>query len=651
VLSNGAPSFVGAAELPASWTLLPDETVLIVRLPGGTAFVDALRAQTKLGAKILGKDRLQKLVDLIGQEDTAARDELTKALARLDLKSDDLGTLFAGEIGYAVVAEPRGDNEPLAVGLAWLEPKGDLAERMVKAIQTLVDDEKGGEHPVRRVDFELAGHAVMHLSFPYFEADPVHFDLGGAQFQPGQQLTPEQIQQFQQAQENAKQHEVGRTNLFVARLGNRVLLANTMAESHRDLLGDDLDHPKAVDWDEVTGVETAKGIFARFLTAHTASAGGATPRMLDTPGLSDALPDGVVLLEVLADPRPLLKMAERADAAGRVVEALGVDALGPIAYRMALDGTLMRSALFVSAPSPRRGLLRLMDQAALPAELPEWAPANVLQVEQISFDLAKLFDQIKEIAITYAGDTAQQVLAQIDQQLNALLQTDLRSLLASLGTTHTILSFPPKAAAAPQANPWAIEARFGLVWKLKDEALWKRLVQFVGNFAQQAGFAEPAEEQGFSGIRIKQQIEGGAFVGRGYLIIGFGAEVCESVMAAIRNPPSGGSALRTSLLYARANELVRHAPSLSYNLADAGSGLKGIRRMFMMILEPQNMMPPILPGGVAARTPEQLAVIEKIKALLPTEDELEGAAGVSVSQTIVNDKGLFNQSVLELPAP
>jgi hypothetical protein len=281
----------------------------------------------------------------------------------------------------------------------------------------------------------------------------------------------------------------------------------------------------------------------------------------------------------------------------------------------------------------------------------------VLQLQRLSFDLAKLFDQIKEIATSQFGDTAQQTFAQIDQQLGSLLQTDLRSLLASLGTTHTVLSFPPKAAAAPaQPNPLGglmnIDARIALVWQLKDEAVWKRLVQFVSNFAQQAGgFIDPADEQGFTGIRVKQQIEGGLFVGRGFLVLGIGSEVCESVMAAIRNPPSGGTALRTSLLYARANELMRHLPALTYSLADTGSGLKGTRQALMMLLEGPQGIVPGLPGMAQARTPEQTAMIEKIKALLPTDEELEGSAGVSVSQTIVNEKGLLNQGVLELPAP
>jgi hypothetical protein len=44
-------------------------------------------------------------------------------------------------------------------------------------------------------------------------------------------------------------------------------------------------------------------------------------------------------------------------------------------------------------------------------------------------------------------------------------------------------------------------------------------------------------------------------------------------------------------------------------------------------------------------------LVQKFKALLPSDDELEGVMGVSVSQTVVTDQGLSSQSAVELPAP
>ena len=60
-----------------------------------------------------------------------------------------------------------------------------------------------------------------------------------------------------------------------------------------------------------------------------------------------------------------------------------------------------------------------------------------------------------------------------------------------------------------------------------------------------------------------------------------------------------------------------------------------------------------LPG--AAGGGEDLAAVQalvaKIKALLPGDDELEGVLGVSVSQAAVSSHGLQLQSALEMPAP
>ncbi len=79
----------------------------------------------------------------------------------------------------------------------------------------------------------------------------------------------------------SKQIEIDQTHVFIARaLGDRILLGNTYPQSEaevRELIGDDAD--KKVDLAAITGAEEAKGIFARFLKAHSGQPGGInTPR-------------------------------------------------------------------------------------------------------------------------------------------------------------------------------------------------------------------------------------------------------------------------------------------------------------------------------------------------------------------------------------
>jgi hypothetical protein len=195
-----------AAEPAPSWRLVPDETMLLMRIPGGSEFIDALRGQTKLGKLILSPERIEKLVDLRRQEGRQegtqdAKGLISQALAQIDLKGDDYLQLLDGELGIALVAVPRAEHGPLLVGLGWLEPKGDLAERLVNAIQKSVEEQKDEEHPVRRIDLDLAGHTVTHLSIPVLTPDMAEFKLD---FKPDEELTAEKIQEQQTKLENAK---------------------------------------------------------------------------------------------------------------------------------------------------------------------------------------------------------------------------------------------------------------------------------------------------------------------------------------------------------------------------------------------------------------------------------------------------------------
>ncbi|MGH7193565.1 MAG: hypothetical protein ACREJM_08540, partial [Candidatus Saccharimonadales bacterium] len=130
-----------AADLPPAWGALPDETALVVRLPSGAAFVDALRQQTKLGAVLLSADRLDRLAEAVVSSSPEEWDEWRQTLGRYDLKPEDWRELVRGEVGFAVALEPRADREPLVVGLGWLDAGDDVSQRLLAAVQAVVADE------------------------------------------------------------------------------------------------------------------------------------------------------------------------------------------------------------------------------------------------------------------------------------------------------------------------------------------------------------------------------------------------------------------------------------------------------------------------------------------------------------------------------
>ena len=556
------------------------------------------------------------------------------------------------------------------IGLTWLEPGEDLAERLVNALQAAAEERAGQPAAPSRVDLDLAGHAVMHFTMPVLMPEPV--DPESLAVGDDEELSPEKAdklrEQFQQKLKDRKLIEADRSHVFVARLGGRLLFANTFSQSAAEMMAKDEEARSAIDWDELTGAEQVTGVFARFLAAHDGQGEGGAAQLLAVPGVAAALPDGTPLVEVIGDPRPLMKLAGAAaeGRAAKLLKTLGVEALGPLALRIALDGNALRSGVFLSAPEPRSGLLSLLDQKPLAPELPEWVPAGVLEYQQISFDLGEAYNKIKELAIAEGGDSMRQTFAQVEGAVQATLQTDLATLLSSLGQRHIGITFPPKNESQPAGEADAAHAalpafnqRIGLVWQVKDEQVWNRVMQVIGQFAPASGGAvQSAEEQGFKGFRVQQgPVETGLFLGRGYLVLGVGADVTESLLSVLRTPPTGEAALRASGLVERGNALLPSEPCLIYQIGDAGISVKATKRMIEQFID-MPLSQPQLPGAPFGPAAEQKpdaekkkALAAKLKALLPSDSELEGVMGVSVDQAAATPHGLLMRSAIELPAP
>lgn len=666
-----------AADEPApSWTALPEETVVLLRLPGGEAFFDALRQQTKLGAVLFSADRMGRVRDLLREHLLSDSDEeLRKALGRFDLKPDDWQSLFHGDLGAAVTLEPRKERAPLVVILGWLEPGEEVAQRLVSAAQTLLAElaDESADAP-KRHDLNLAGHEVMHVEVRQHEkVMPQVPEFSDDDDDAGEGKLQAQVDKFKQRLKNAKEVEVDRMHLFLARLGSRILWATTVPQSSGDVKKKSDEERQAIDWDALTGLDDATGVFGRFLAAHDSPSSTGPRRLLETPGLDATLPAGIPLLEILGDPRPLLKLADLAQNPAQVkkgLEAMGAEGIGPLAMRTALDNGILRSGFFVSMPTPRPGLLSLFDQTPLSPEPPAWVPSNAIDYQHVSFAMGKAYKRLKEMALAESGDAGRQSFDQIETIAKTFLQIELPTLLDSLGDQWSFVTFAPRFGSAAKTDdeddeqkPAApqIVQRIGIVVKIDNEQPWKQLLQVIARFGQ-GGFKQ-VEEQGFSGCRMEQgQNQIGIFVGSGYLAVGIGPEVSESLLSVLASPPSGKTSMRASGLVERGRALISAQPCLTYELADAGANAKVTRQTIQSLIE--TLLGTNMPAAPQARlglgmslpfgsgvSENRKALLDKIKALLPSDDELEGMLGVSIDQAVVTDDGLVMQSASELPAP
>jgi len=652
---------VGAAEPRPSWECLPNDTMAMVRMPRPAGFLEMLRTRTRFGSVVLGADRVRQAWELAIEQLTANAEpddggDLDEWLAKHGLGRGDMEAAFGGEMGLGVVMRPRdGGLPPLLMALAWVEPGGESAERMVAALHTFLAEVADVENPPQRVDLELAGHPVTWVSRPILQADLGKLDLEGEV--DAARLAELQAELAERAK-RAPKVAVGKTHFFLARLGGRLVVGQTLPQPPSGVSIDvapgadglkfqvGAAEPAAADPDAVSGTDEARGIFERFLAAHAGDGDSAVADALQLPGMRDALPPGDALVEALVDPRPLLKAAMAEDAnAAQVLAAAGVAGLGPLALRIAFDEGRLRQGVFASLPAPRAGLFRILEQDCDATEVPSFVTREAVDFTQISLDLAQAYRTVKEFAVAQGGEQAANMFMVAEAQAQGWLGLDLEGMLANLGSRHWIVTYPTQVAAAlaearrnreAEGVPAPSADRLAVVWKLRDDAPVIALLPKIAALAQ----AQVVEEQGFQGVRLPG---GGAaiFAGQGHLVVGMGGDALEKTLAGIRNPPAGPASLRESDVPRKGAELVGGGPARMFSVGDA-------TRTGGMIGELRDLVTAMAPDDVEE---DYRDLLTELQALVPPAAEMEGMFGVGAAIMEVNDVGVAIRSAWEMPAP
>ncbi len=659
-----------AQEAEAAWNALPAETVVAGRIPNGQAIVDAMRQRTKLGAVLFKADRFQQALELIKKEQPEEWEEMNAAMVKYGFKPEDNAQLLVGQTAFALVMEQRqGDEPPLMVGLAWVEPGEDLATRIMSAIdKAMLDQTAEGDRKITRVDYELAGHPVVQLTWGEFEQvfGPDAFDFPDNFDEMTDQQRQDYFEKKQKQREEAPVEMVDQGHLMMTREGGRVYFAMVFPQSQERVAALRGEGNAKVDFAAVTGIEQAKGVLARFLTAKDAGqAGGFLSRVMASPGLTDALPKGLALFEVLGDVTPALKLVEKSpdpEQAKKTIKVLGIESLSTMAMSMTLDGNFLRSGVYATLPSPRRGLMQLIDQAELTPDVPAWVPADVTQYTHFSFDMGKAYLMVKDLVIANFGEESAQGFAMAEGQAQMMLQVDIPTLLSSVGGKHTMVAYTPrmekpKPMRFPGMDPEDMEdvemppqpvKRQAWVWQLTNADVWTKLMTVIGGFAQGSeGALTAVEEQGFNGFRMKDEFtgtQGGVFLGKGYLVFTSGPDVVENILASLNSAPEGDKALANSAIAARARQILPPRPGILYQIADMN---KLAKFMFDTFTTGMDFAMDQAPVGDSDPT----AMIEGLKKLMPTAEEIEDVMGVSVGHAFVTDQGVVSVGVMELPAP
>lgn len=626
------------------WQSLPEETVVAMRIPNGQAVLDEIR-ETKFGAVMFSEKRkaaLLKVLEKHGEGDWA---EYLRVLKQYDLTTEELFTLFAGETGYAIANTKDDNDEPLFLGIGWVQPGDELAGKFYEIIGKALE-EQDEENAVTRVDVELADQEVMQLRFPQvdteysedFELPDDYRDLPEEEQVEAYELATEQFEA------SGIEMIVYRTALL-SRVGDRLLIAHQIvapSEDEADLAD-----------------ERLSTLFANVLTAHASGGSdGFGPRLSSDPSVARTLSaEGLPVFDLLADVQTLVQIgrgeADDPEDADKFIRLFGIEELGAFAVRQTMDGVSWNTLVSLAVPAPRTGLMRLLDQEMLEIDPPQWVPASAVRYYQLSFNLGEAYETIKEEVTRVFPEQTARGFMMVETQVQNFAQVALPELLASLGNNHTIMTFGIQSIDLEEASDDDLDNnltdRTAIVWQLTDEQLWSKLFKVIAPFAGMAPGTEAVEEQGFSGYRMKSgQIEGGLFLGKGYLVLGIGDGVVETTLSALNNPPSGSNALRGSDLYSDARDLLDLEPAMLFELTDND-------RYMRMVFDKLSQQFDQLEGMMGAMVDEDddeegMFIFDLMRALMPKGDELQGMMGVSVSRTEVNEDGVFLQSVQEAPA-
>lgn len=647
-------SAASAAELRPSWECLPAQTAVLIRVPRGAELVERLRDSTKFGAVVLRADRLEGLWRLlVEQSEQAGADagdrsfaDWEASLEKYGLATSDLAAVFRGEVGGGLVVRPREGLPPLTMILAWGEPGAEIAGRLLVAVKQRLEEAAGeGSGPApRRLDLELAGHEVVSGIVPVMGLDMSDVDLEGlADEDAGDDANlPEQLEKLRGRLRDAKLVQTGQTHTFHAVLGDRFVYGTTLPAGPAG--GD-----AKPDFDAASGGDEASEIFAGFLAAHAGGDEPALARVLREPALAAAAPAGLPVVEAVAVPRVLLEAAGGDEPAmAATLAQLGLDDVGGVAWWERFDGGRWRSTIAASLPSPRHGLLGMLDQPCDASDVPPFVTREAVSFTQISLDLGKAFATVRETLLAASGAEQAEQLGNLftsaDVQSLTWLGVDVPTVLSGLGSRHWVLSFPPRIGEAMAAARAARRAGAGelpgadslaIAWQVADETPFRKL---LGRLAPLAG-GQLEDEQGFQGLRIP----GGAaaYVGRDHLVVAVGDGTLEKLLAAIRNPPEGDVSWRESEALRQARRLIELPPGRMFGVSDATrtGGALGTLREVAAGLEPND---------VEEGSRGLLAAGQK---LLPTAAEMEGLFGVAGSVLRMTDDGLVLESAWEMPPP
>ncbi len=578
-----ATAALSAAALKSPFESLPAETLAAFRFDNSPATLDMYVENTRLGQLLFSEAKIAEYKSFI-EELIESKDQEGNFIAKLGevgLELEDLYEMVGSHFGVAVVNQEVPDHLPMPTYLVWAEMRDGVAERAFAAVlEGSTENEE-----IERTDLELPGG-------------------------PGARI----------------KNLTDGSSFLVAQLENRFFFA----------LGNVMEPIASMD--EAKVFENAElEALGQFLAAQQDGGGDFLSTFYSDSGVSGVRPDYPTRLEVLGDVQSLIGYVP---PQGRgLVQALEVDKFTKVGIWSGFVDMEERSTIFLGSPTPRSGIATLMENEFFEFQPPAWVPSNVNGYTVASFDMNKLYNFALDTAKKFMPpEQVEQQVAMGNGQLQMMLQADIPTLMSAFGQRIHILEYPIEVVSIENPDGVTVDlprASQAMVMDFNRPDILQAAMAMLAGMAQDpAAGMELIDEQGFAGIRVKDQAQGVVTVahGMGKLVFAVGSEDTSSrIFSSLTNLPEGEDALANSSEFRAFMSEANVKPSALFSYSRGEEVLKNLVPVFKSLAT--NMR--------ASAGDDAAEFMERAIELFPSEEDLEGLLGITFSRMYHNDSGII----------
>lgn len=534
-----------------------------------------------MGELLLSPERIEGYKDYI--QTLSEEDEefagFVLELEEIGLALEDIYAMISSKMGAAITKAEGALGEPYPVFYLWADMEPDMAE---KAFETLLET-TGNSEDLTREDQEIAGIFATRI----------------------------------------RDNNDGSSAIF-SRVDNRFLFLIGLPTQEADY--------QQAEYYEEKEIEE----MGTFIQAQIDSGGEFMQNFLASAGVEEVAPTGQIDLQILGDVPQILEMIPQLNS--QQIEAFNLQAITKLAIWSTFEEQIQKTTVFMAASEPREGLISLIDQEPFYFEAPSWVPTESLSFSSTSLDFEKMLGLgLNAMGYFMPQQVLDQRMDQANAQLEAMLQTDISSIIGSFGNRIHTLEFPIEfietelgtgGMTVPQ------ESKAFIVDFDNPEILAKTLEMIAPMAAQQEenpNGMKILHEQDFHGVRTVIGLQESTIAyGKGKLVFTQGKGTDSRVFSLLNNPPSGAEALVNDSEFREALEKFATEEGISFGYADGDRIMSSIVPIFSWMM--QNL-------SEQAEGDNQ-GQLDDLIALFPTAEEFEGLLGTIITRTFTTSDGL-----------